>query len=86
MSSQEEKGAETSTLPPDAPASGASSMMDKDVAIKLVGEHAQDIDPEVEARVLGKIDWFLIPAMIVGMLSLPPCYSIPIAQVLMQRC
>jgi hypothetical protein len=52
----------------DAPYSGASSpSLEKDVAIGLVGEHAQDIDPEVEARVLRKIDWFLIPAMIVGM-------------------
>lgn len=47
--------------------SGAnSSIREKDVAIGLVGEHAQEIDPEVEARVLRKIDWFLIPAMIVG--------------------
>lgn len=52
------------------PESGASSLsLGKDVAIGLVGEHARDIDPEVEARVLRKIDWFLIPAMIVGMLS-----------------
>ncbi|KAF1844216.1 MFS general substrate transporter [Cucurbitaria berberidis CBS 394.84] len=49
------------------PESGASSLsLDKDVAIGLVGEHAREIDPEVEARVLKKIDWFLIPAMIVG--------------------
>ncbi|KAF2430145.1 allantoate transport protein [Tothia fuscella] len=40
--------------------------LEKDVAIGLVGEHAREIDPEVEARVLRKIDWFLIPAMIVG--------------------
>jgi hypothetical protein len=39
---------------------------DKDVASNLVGDHAQEIDPETEARVLRKIDWFLIPAMIVG--------------------
>lgn len=50
------------------PESGASSIsLEKDVAIGLVGEHAREIDPEVEARVLRKIDWFLIPAMIVGM-------------------
>ena len=41
--------------------------LDKDVAIELVGEHAREIDPEIEARVIRKIDWFLIPAMIVGM-------------------
>lgn len=56
--------------PPDTsydPESGASSLsLDKDVAIGLVGEHAREIDPEVEKRVLRKIDWFLIPAMIVG--------------------
>jgi hypothetical protein len=44
----------------------SSLSLDKDVAIGLVGEHAQHIDPAVEARVLRKIDWFLIPAMIVG--------------------
>lgn len=50
------------------PESGASSLsLDKDEAIGLVGEHAREIDPAVEARVLKKIDWFLIPAMIVGM-------------------
>lgn len=43
-----------------------SASLDKDVAIGLVGEHAREIDPEVEARVLRKIDWFLIPAMLVG--------------------
>ncbi|EON62144.1 hypothetical protein W97_01363 [Coniosporium apollinis CBS 100218] len=39
---------------------------DKDVALALVGEHAQAIDPVAEARVVRKIDLFLIPAMIVG--------------------
>jgi hypothetical protein len=38
----------------------------EDIAIGLVGEHAQEIDPDMEARVLWKIDWFLIPTMIVG--------------------
>jgi hypothetical protein len=45
---------------------------DKDVAIGLVGEHAREIDPAVEAKVLRKIDWFLIPAMIVGERPSPP--------------
>lgn len=50
------------------PTSRAISVsLDKDIAIGLVGEHAQEIDPETEARVLRKIDWFLIPAMVVGM-------------------
>jgi hypothetical protein len=44
--------------------------LDKDVAHGLVGEHAREIDPEVEARVLRKIDLFLIPAMIVGTYTL----------------
>lgn len=63
--------AANSTSPPPSPRDaelGASqTSLDRDVAVKLVGEHAQAIDPEVEARVLRKIDWFLIPAMIVGM-------------------
>jgi len=50
---------------PVSPASSVS--LDKDVAIGLVGEHARDYDPAVEARVLRKIDLFLIPAMIIGM-------------------
>ncbi|KFY86708.1 hypothetical protein V500_07453 [Pseudogymnoascus sp. VKM F-4518 (FW-2643)] len=37
-----------------------------DVALAIVGLHAQPIDPLVEARVVRKIDSFLIPAMIVG--------------------
>ncbi|KAH5460249.1 hypothetical protein HBI30_028880 [Parastagonospora nodorum] len=43
-----------------------SASTGKDVAITLVGEHAQAIDPAIEARVLRKIDVFLMPAMIVG--------------------
>lgn len=39
---------------------------DKDVAIAIVGEHRHAIDPAVEARVVRKIDLFLIPAMVVG--------------------
>ena len=70
-----EKSVETVTSPPadshrGDPESGVSSLsLDKDVAIGLVGEHAQEIDAEVEQTVLRKIDWFLIPAMIVGMAS-----------------
>lgn len=37
-----------------------------DVALAIVGLNAQPIDPLVEARVVRKIDYFLIPAMIVG--------------------
>ena len=39
---------------------------DQDIAIAIVGEHRQDIDPELEARVVRKIDLFLIPTMIFG--------------------
>jgi hypothetical protein len=38
----------------------------QDVAITIVGEQSHPIDPAVEARVVRKIDWFLVPAMIVG--------------------
>jgi len=44
----------------------SSTSLDRDVAIKLVGVHAQEIDPLVEKRVLRKMDWFLMPAMITG--------------------
>lgn len=37
-----------------------------DIAMAIVGLHSQDIDPVIEARVIRKIDLFLIPAMIVG--------------------
>lgn len=37
-----------------------------DVAMAIVGEHSQYIDPVMEARVIRKIDLFLIPAMILG--------------------
>jgi hypothetical protein len=39
---------------------------DKDIAIAIVGEQRHDIDPAVEARVVRKIDLFLVPAMFVG--------------------
>jgi hypothetical protein len=73
MASLDDKSVEHTTLPPQGEAhhgagdAGASSdSLGRDVATKLVGEHAQEIDPFEEARVLRKIDWFLIPAMIVG--------------------
>ncbi|KAF1914510.1 allantoate transport protein [Ampelomyces quisqualis] len=68
MATQDEKTAPFSPPEDRVPAySRASSpSLEQDVALGLVGEHAQDIDPAVEARVLKKIDWFLIPAMIVG--------------------
>ena len=39
---------------------------DKDIAIAIVGEHRHEIDPAVEARVVRKIDRFLVPAMFIG--------------------
>jgi len=43
-----------------------SAQPDQDDAVAMVGEQPNSIDPVVEARVVKKIDWFLIPAMIVG--------------------
>jgi hypothetical protein len=63
---KEETTADTTIPPPDAERGVSTTSLDQDVAIKLVGEHAQEIDPLVEARALKKIDWFLIPAMIIG--------------------
>ncbi|KAI8245918.1 hypothetical protein K4K55_000184 [Colletotrichum sp. SAR 10_96] len=34
--------------------------------LNAVGDHAQVIDPEIEARVVRKIDLFLMPAMVIG--------------------
>jgi hypothetical protein len=39
---------------------------DRDVATAIVSEHAHAIDPIVEARVIRKIDRFMILAMIIG--------------------
>ena len=54
-----------------------STSIDNDVAAGLVGERAQEIDEEVEKRVLRKIDLFLIPAMVVGKGFFLLCISIP---------
>ncbi|KAL3423659.1 allantoate transport protein [Phlyctema vagabunda] len=43
-----------------------SPFKDKDVAIALVGEHRHPIDPTIEARVVRKIDLFLVPIMSFG--------------------
>lgn len=39
---------------------------DKDAALAVVSEFAQEIDPIVEKRVLRKIDLYLMPAMLIG--------------------
>jgi hypothetical protein len=66
----DEKSIPATASPPnghdDTEFSASSVSLEKDAALALVGEHAHDIDPEVEARVLRKIDMFLIPAMIIG--------------------
>ncbi|KAI4682794.1 uncharacterized protein J4E84_007259 [Alternaria hordeiaustralica] len=62
---QDEKAAGSSPRH-DAETALDATSADKDIAINLVGEHAREIDPRIEAKVLRKIDWFLIPAMIVG--------------------
>jgi hypothetical protein len=36
----------------------------------LVGEEVREIDPVIEARVLRKIDWFFMPAMVFGNIPL----------------
>jgi hypothetical protein len=33
---------------------------------ELLGEEARDVDPEIERKVLRKIDLFLMPAMVIG--------------------
>jgi hypothetical protein len=71
---QPDEKATTSSPQHDPESALNPASTDKDIAINLVGEHAQEIDPEIEARVLRKIDWFLIPAMIVGM-SMSPALS-----------
>ena len=47
----------------DSPANGSP---EKDAALGLVSDVAQEIDPLIEKRVLRKIDIFLMPAMLIG--------------------
>lgn len=55
-----------STNAPDPELGSSAGPLDGDVALAIVGEHSQEIDKDVEARVLRRIDLFLIPAMVVG--------------------
>ncbi|KAH8668404.1 major facilitator superfamily domain-containing protein [Xylariales sp. PMI_506] len=60
---------EENAIPQDGANSEQPSQHDlegKDVAIAMVGEEGHTIDPQVAARAVRKIDWFLIPAMTVG--------------------
>lgn len=45
-----------------------SKTHDDVVAEEVIGEEARTIDPEVERRVVRKIDMFLMPAMVIGKL------------------
>lgn len=47
-------------------ATRVTASSEKDDAIAMVGEQTHAIDPVVEARAKRKIDWFLIPAMVLG--------------------
>lgn len=50
----------------------ANDSYDKDAALALVSDVAQEIDPLVEKRVLRKIDMFFMPAMLIGELHSGP--------------
>ncbi|KAJ5110253.1 hypothetical protein N7532_002898 [Penicillium argentinense] len=39
---------------------------EKDAALAVVGDVAQELDPMVAKRVLRKIDWYFMPAMLIG--------------------
>lgn len=67
MEPTQEKSATGSLTAPRSAEDGhvAGSPAGQDVAFAIVGEHRQEIDPAIEARVVRKIDLFLIPAMIV---------------------
>lgn len=43
-----------------------SDVSAKDEAIAMVGEHKHELDPAVITRVVRKIDWYMIPAMVFG--------------------
>lgn len=57
----------SSTVPQDVYTDdNVQSDRDGDDAAAFAGDHATAIDPVMEARVLWKIDWYLIPAMSIG--------------------
>jgi hypothetical protein len=45
---------------------GSKELSHPTTALDLVGEEAKPINPEVERRVVRKIDTFLMPAMVIG--------------------
>lgn len=44
----------------------AAHASEKDAALAVVSDVAQEIDPVVEQRVVRKIDIYLMPAMLIG--------------------
>lgn len=44
----------------------ANGRSEKDAALALVSDVAQEINPHVEKRVVRKIDMFFMPAMLIG--------------------
>ena len=63
---QEEKDVHTSHPLPVIEDGSSGGSFDKDIAATIVSEHAQSIDPDVDRRVLRKIDLYLIPLMWIG--------------------
>ncbi|KAF3399967.1 hypothetical protein F1880_007995 [Penicillium rolfsii] len=53
-------------LPGVSPANDPAHLSDKDAALAVVSDVAQEIDPVVAKRVLRKIDRYFMPAMLVG--------------------
>lgn len=55
------------TADPEARAPSDVDVADKDAAWTVVSDVAREIDPQVEKKVLRKIDLFFMPAMMTGM-------------------
>lgn len=62
----EKTAAEAPNAPTDLEDASRTNVEGQDIAIAIVGEHSHAIDPAVEARVVRKIDWYLVPAMTIG--------------------
>lgn len=65
-SENEKSSRDAPNVPSDLEDGTGVATEDQDIAIAIVGEHRHAIDPAEEARVVRKIDLFLVPAMIVG--------------------
>jgi hypothetical protein len=48
---------------------GSTHDSEKDAALAMVSDVAQEIDPVVAKRVLRKIDLYFMPAMLIGRLA-----------------